>query len=97
MEKYINRSIEKKIIEASDEYPVVMIIGPRQVGKTTLLEHIREIVNTNIKRVSFDDLSIRELAINDPELFLKTYPAPLIIDEFQYAPELLSYIKIIVD
>lgn len=95
MNSYINRTIEKSVNEIGKAFPVVMITGPRQVGKTTLLNRIRE--EKNLNYVSLDDLKARSLAIEDPELFLRTYEYPLIIDEFQYAPNLLSYIKIIVD
>ena len=95
MNSYINRTIEKSVNEISKTFPVVMITGPRQVGKTTLLNKIKE--EKNLNYVSLDDLKARSLAIEDPELFLRTYEYPLIIDEFQYAPNLLSYIKIIVD
>ena len=93
--KYISRSIEKQLDKLSKSFPVVMVTGARQVGKTTLLNGIRE--KQNINYVSLDDLSARALAIEDPEMFLRKYKFPLIIDEFQYAPNLLSYIKIVVD
>lgn len=93
MEKYINRNIESVIEKMSKGFPVIMVTGPRQVGKTTMLMHI----NKNINYVSLDNLNARDLAISDPELFLETYKAPLVIDEFQYAPNLLSYIKMRVD
>lgn len=93
MEKYIKRNIESVVMRLSKGFPVVMVTGPRQVGKTTMLRHI----NKNINYVSLDNLNARDLAISDPELFLETYKTPLVIDEFQYAPNLLSYIKIRVD
>ncbi len=62
-----------------------------------MLEFISKQINGNIKRVTLDDITLRTLAIEDPKLFLETYPTPIIIDEFQYAPDLLSYIKMIVD
>ena len=93
MKKYINRNIESVIEKMSKGFPVIMVTGPRQVGKTTMLMHI----NKNINYVSLDNLNARDLAISDPELFLETYKAPLVIDEFQYAPNLLSYIKMRVD
>lgn len=93
MESYITRNVEKVVRNLSRQFPVVMVTGPRQVGKTTMLRHI----NKEINYVTLDDLNARNLAVNDPELFLETYEAPLIIDEFQYAPNLLSYIKMIVD
>ena len=72
-----------------------MLIGPRQVGKSTMLEHLME--GTPRRKVSLDDLSERKLAQEDPALFLELHPAPVLIDEVQYAPELFSYIKIAID
>jgi len=94
--KYIKRNLEDDILEASTQFPVVMITGPRQVGKSTLLDHIGRSKN-QISQITFDDIEIRRDAIEDPKLFLDKYKTPLIIDEFQYAPELLSYIKMVVD
>ncbi len=95
---YINRTMEKTVDKMKKSFPVIMITGPRQVGKTTLLSIMAEKnKNEKINFISLDDLNARTLAIEDPELFLRTYEMPLIIDEFQYAPNLLSYIKIIVD
>ena len=95
--KYISRTIEEKLISMIDQYQIIMITGPRQVGKSTLLNYISRKLNKNVNRVTLDDLIIRNQAQNDPELFLRTHETPLIIDEFQRAPELLSYIKMIVD
>lgn len=95
--KYISRTIEEKLISMIDKYQVIMITGPRQVGKSTLLSFIARKFNFNINRVSLDDLILRNQAVEDPELFLRTHETPLIIDEFRKAPELLSYIKMIVD
>lgn len=91
---YINRSIEKELVSLSKQIPAILITGPSQVGKKTVLNHL---ANDKINYVSLDNINDRTLAINDSELFLETYKYPLIIDEFQYAPELLSYIKIKVD
>ena len=96
MSEYIKRNIEKSVKQMEQSFPVVMITGPRQVGKTTLLNQINK-NNKKINYVSLDDLNARALAVEDPELFLRTYEIPLIIDEFQYAPNILNYIKIIVD
>ena len=97
MSEFINRTIKHTVLEMKKSFPVVMITGPRQVGKTTLLKIIKDENEEQINYVTLDDLSVRSLAINDPELFLRTYKTPLVIDEFQYAPKLLSYIKIIID
>ena len=92
---YIKRTIEEKVISASREYACMLLTGPRQVGKTTMLEHL--MLNTGRTKVTLDDADERKLASNDPALFLELHPAPVLIDEVQYAPELFSYIKIAVD
>ena len=94
-EKYIKRTIEKTLKIIDKQFPVIMITGPRQVGKTTLLQLGKETRKMNY--VSLDSLKDRILAQDDPEMFLSMYETPLIIDEFQYAPDLLSYIKVKVD
>ncbi len=90
---YIKRDMENLIAELAKEYSCILITGPRQVGKSTMLEHIDEKRN----RVTLDDLQERNLARTDPEMFLKLHKAPVLIDEVQYAPELFSYIKIAID
>ncbi|MFH0898439.1 MAG: ATP-binding protein [bacterium] len=92
---YINRSLEKDIIEGARYFPVVGILGPRQSGKTTLAKKIFD----KHKYVSLEDADKRTAAIEDPRTFLKLHRNEfgLIIDEFQYAPDLLSYIQTIVD
>ena len=92
---YIRRTLEKCVRRISEEYSCLLLIGPRQVGKTTMLEHL--MAGTNRTEVSLDDVENRRLAKNDPELFLELHPAPVLIDEVQYAPELFSSIKIRVD
>ena len=82
-------------MEISEDYSCLLLIGPRQVGKTTMLEHLME--GTERQKVTLDDAENRRLAQNDPALFLEMHPAPILIDEVQYAPELFSYIKINVD
>ena len=95
--EYRNRTIEQTLNNMIDVYPVIMITGPRQVGKTTLLNHLISVSKRKINFISLDDMKIRLQANEDPELFLRTHEPPLIIDEFQYAPNLLSYIKMNVD
>lgn len=92
---YISRTLENVVLEASKEYPVVLVTGPRQVGKTTMLKKLME--GSGRGYVSLDDLNERNLAKTDPELFLQLHKPPVLIDEVQYAPELFTYIKIYVD
>ena len=92
---YIRRSLESVVGSVTQEYPVVLLTGPRQVGKTTMLKKLME--GTERGYVSLDDLTERALAKNDPELFLQLHKPPLLIDEVQYAPELFPYIKILAD
>lgn len=94
---YITRHMEKPVMELNEQYPVLLLTGPRQVGKTTMLEHLIEVEGKGRKKVSLDDLTLRELAKTDPKLFFQLYQPPLLIDEVQYAPELFPYIKIMVD
>ena len=90
---YIQRTAEDTIKKFSKQFKDVLVTGARQVGKSTLLKHCDE----NRNYVSLDDLTEREMAINEPKIFLENHKAPLIIDEIQYAPQLLSYIKLAVD
>lgn len=90
---YIERTAEKVIRKLSDQFKVLLVTGARQVGKSTVLRHCD---NTR-KYVTLDDLTERELATNEPKLFLQRHTPPVIIDEIQYAPQLLSYIKMAVD
>ncbi len=91
---YIQRHLEHQILEASRYYPVVMVCGQRQVGKSTMLNHIKE---PGRRYVTLDDGNARRLAANDPALFFETYGAPLLIDEFQRVPSILLEMKKIVD
>ena len=92
---YIHRTLEQKIMDISRDYSCLLLIGPRQVGKTTMLEHLME--GSARRKVTLDDAENRRLAQSDPALFLEMHPAPVLIDEVQYAPQLFSYIKINVD
>jgi len=91
---YYKRTLEEAVDTASQQFPVVLVTGPRQVGKTTLLRHL---CGDRRRYVTLDDLTLRSLAREDPALFLQRYPPPVLIDEIQYAPDLLPYIKMRVD
>lgn len=91
---YYPREIKEPWLQTSEQFPVLLLTGPRQIGKTTFLQHI---CGKDRKYVSLDDLSVRGLANEDPALFLQRFSPPVLIDEIQYAPKLLSQIKMIVD
>ena len=91
---YIQRAIESTVLKASQQYPVILVCGQRQVGKSTMLNHIKEPTR---RYVSFDDRAARRLAETDPVLFFETYGYPILIDEFQKVPSILETIKDIVD
>lgn len=93
---YIKRILEERVKYLSEHFPVIMLCGARQVGKTTLLKQIAK-DKKDIQYITLDYPKVRELAKEDPELFLQQYSAPIIIDEIHYAPELLPFIKIKVD
>jgi len=90
----LNRTLAQTIHHISQNFPVLMVTGPRQVGKTTLLAMCSE---GKRAYVTLDDMDMRQLAQQDPALFLQTWPAPVTIDEVQYAPQLFSAIKMAVD
>jgi len=91
---YFPRELERPLLAAAEQFPVILLTGPRQVGKTTLLEHLRE---RERRYVTLDDLGARSLALEDPSLFLQQFPPPVLIDEIQYAPGLLPAVKMAVD
>ena len=88
------REIEKRIKKINETFKVLVLTGPRQVGKTTLLESM---MPEGMKKVSLDDETLRREAKENPKIFLDTYQPPLFIDEVQYAPELFPYLKMKVD
>ena len=97
---YIKRAAENTIARLSEMFPVLLVTGPRQVGKTTLLQKLAEAQRSEgvaRKYVTLDDPDVRYLAKHDPALFLQRYSPPVLIDEIQYATELLPYIKMSVD
>lgn len=89
--------MEKRILELSRSYSAILLTGPRQSGKTTMLRTLAKSENRGRKYVSLDDLATRDMAKNDPALFLQLHKPPVLIDEVQYAPELFTYIKIHID
>ena len=91
---YIKRAVENTVQRLSEMFPVLLVTGPRQVGKTTLLQ---KLMTPERKYVTLDDPDIRYLAKNDPALFMQRYTPPVLIDEIQYATELLPYIKMSAD
>ena len=91
---FVPRELEKSFKEANNFFSVLLLTGARQVGKTTFLKKIAE---SGRGFVSLDPLDARTKAAEDPRLFLADNPPPVIIDEIQYVPELLPYIKAIVD
>lgn len=91
---YIRRAIEDTVKNVANTFPVMLVTGPRQVGKSTMLGHLAE---QERKIVTLDDPDVRYLAKTDPALFMQRYTPPVLIDEIQYATELLPYIKMAVD
>lgn len=91
---YYQRTLTKTVEQASKSFKVVLVTGPRQVGKTTLLEQIKERERVY---VTLDDVQANALAQTDPALFFQTYRPPILIDEVQKAPQLFPYIKILAD
>ncbi|MCP4715331.1 MAG: ATP-binding protein [Deltaproteobacteria bacterium] len=91
---YISRLLETTLQKALKTFPATFVGGPRQSGKTTLAKHV---LGKTHNYVSLDELDIRSFAVDDPRGFLERYPPPLIIDEIQYAPQLLPYIKARID
>ena len=94
---YIARHMEQVLEQINTQYPVLLVTGPRQVGKTTMLKHLAQKEGRNRKTITLDDLTVRELAKTDPKMFFQLHRPPLLIDEVQYAPELFPYIKMMVD
>jgi len=90
----MERTLTGPLSNASRQFPVILVAGPRQVGKTTLLRHAAE---AERRYVTLDEPQARALAKEDPGLFLQRFAPPVLIDEIQYAPELLPHIKMAVD
>ena len=92
--KYFERTITPDISRLSKNFKALLITGPRQVGKTTLL---KQIAGKNRKTADLSNETDKDLAQTDPKGFLDTYSPPVFIDEIQYAPGLFSYIRMLVD
>lgn len=88
------RTLSRFVLEASTVFPVLLVTGARQVGKTTLLQELR---GKERNYVTLDDPLVVSLAREDPALFLQRFEPPVLIDEIQYAPGLLPHIKMAVD
>jgi len=98
-ELLLPRTLTSTLTKASRQFPVLMLTGPRQVGKTTLLKALAEREPGDVPRryVTLDNPMMLRLAREEPALFLQRQPPPLLIDEIQYAPGLLPLIKEAVD
>ena len=93
--EYIHRELEKKFMRMDSFFKAVLVVGARQVGKSTMLKRLAREQERTV--VTMDDDFVRELAQNDPVLFFQTYKPPILIDEIQKAPQLLERIKIMCD
>ncbi len=91
---FLPRTLTSCWLDVSQQFPVLLLTGPRQVGKTTLLQHTCE---RGRRYASLDDPALRILASEDPALFLQRFGPPVLVDEIQYAPQLLPLIKMAVD
>jgi hypothetical protein len=93
MEKFIDRTLSVRIIEAHKYYPVTIVTGARQVGKTALCRHLFP----DYSYINLEEIGSRTLAKNDPNYFLDTLGEHAIIDEVQHCPDLLSEVQARVD
>lgn len=92
--RYLHRTLEPHLVTVASQFPAVAVTGPRQCGKSTLLKRL---FSATHRYLTFDDPLVRQQAITDPRLFLETAGERIILDEIQYVPELLSYVKMAID
>jgi len=90
---FYQRQMQPLLQNLIQQFPTILVTGPRQVGKSTLLQHIGE----DYQYVTFDDPLLLNQARNDPTLFMLNHSGKLILDEVQYAPELFSSLKLAID
>ena len=91
---YIKRDVEKILLKAAESFQVITLYGSRQVGKSTTVDHL---FGETFDTVTLDDTDELDLALSNPRAFLESHPWPLVIDEVQKAPNILSEIKKSVD
>ncbi|MBQ7626976.1 MAG: AAA family ATPase, partial [Rhodocyclaceae bacterium] len=91
---YVQREAQKALACLMRQFKVVLVTGARQVGKSTM---VQEVLADRFAYVSLDDARLRELARNDPALFMKDHVPPVVIDEAQKAPNLFDAVKLLVD
>ena len=89
----IIRELSQKINLSAQKMPVIAVTGPRQSGKSTLIQQLFP----NHTYQNLEDIELRKFALSDPKGFLHNIGTKAIIDEVQYAPDLLSYIQVITD
>ncbi len=87
------RKLQKKLLSLAEKFQVITLTGPRQSGKTTLVQA----TFPNIPYISLEEPDIRQIALTDPRGFLANYPTGAVLDEVQHTPELFSYIQSLVD
>jgi hypothetical protein len=90
MSQYLPRTLESTLLQAAKDFPAVLVTGPRQSGKTTLLQHA---FGATHRFVHLDEPDLRAIGLADPRLFMSQNPPPVVFDEIQYAPQLLHYLK----
>ena len=94
MPTHITRTLAEQVTKTSHDFKVLLVTGPRQVGKTTLLQDVGK---KDRSYITLDDLTLRTAAQEDPAGFIERLELPVLIDEVQYAPNLFPYIKMMVD